>query len=258
MEWTEFPAGPQLLEALNVGSIDIGHTGNAPPIFAQAAGTPLTYIGVSSPKPETEAIVVHNDSPIKSVKDLKGKKVVLNKGSNVHYLLVRALEDAGLQYEDIEPVYLPPADARAAFSKKSVDAWVVWDPYYASAEEDLGVRTITDATGYTSNREFVFAEQEFADNHSAEVKILLEELKKTADWFNDHPEQTAKQLAEQIKMDPIPVEKAITRTEYGMEPINDDVLKDQQQVADTFARIGLIPKKIQVEEVIWPENRVKK
>ena len=45
VSWTEFPAGPQLLEALNVGAIDFGTTGEAPPIFAQAAGAPLVYVG---------------------------------------------------------------------------------------------------------------------------------------------------------------------------------------------------------------------
>ncbi len=118
--WTEFPAGPQLLEALNVGAIDFGNTGEAPPIFAQAAGAPLVYVAHEPPAPEGEAILVPKDSPIKSVADLKGKKVALNKGSNVHYLLVKALEKAGVKYSDIEPVFLAPADARAAFERGSV------------------------------------------------------------------------------------------------------------------------------------------
>lgn len=116
-----------MLEALNVGAVDFGLTGEAPPVFAQAAGAQLVYIANEPPAPQGEAILVAKDSPIKSVKDLKGKKVALNKGSNVHYLLVKALEEAGLKYSDIQPVYLPPADARAAFSKGAVDAWVIWD-----------------------------------------------------------------------------------------------------------------------------------
>ena len=117
VQWTEFPGGPQLLEGLNVGSIDFGVTGETPPVFAQAAGADLLYVAYEPPAPTSEAILVPKDSPIKSVKDLKGKKVVLNKGSNVHYLLVRALEDAGLKYSDIQTIFLPPADARAAFER---------------------------------------------------------------------------------------------------------------------------------------------
>ena len=94
VQWTEFPGGPQLLEGLNVGSIDFGVTGETPPVFAQAAGADLLYVAYEPPAPSSEAILVPKDSPIKSVAELKGKKIVLNKGSNVHYLLVRALEDA--------------------------------------------------------------------------------------------------------------------------------------------------------------------
>ena len=123
--WTEFPAGPQLLEALNVGAIDFGTTGEAPPIFAQAAGAPLAYVGYEPPAPAGEAVIVPSDSPIKEVAELKGRKVALNKGSNVHYLLVRALEAFSLALTDVEPVYLPPADARAAFERGAVDARVI-------------------------------------------------------------------------------------------------------------------------------------
>nr|BFE93186.1 hypothetical protein GCM10020185_37220 [Pseudomonas brassicacearum subsp. brassicacearum] len=110
MQWTEFPGGPQLLEGLNVGSIDFGVTGETPPVFAQAAGADLLYVAYEPPAPTSEAILVPKGSAIQSVQDLKGKKVVLNKGSNVHYLLVRALEDAGLKYSDIQTVF--PASGR--------------------------------------------------------------------------------------------------------------------------------------------------
>ena len=111
--WTEFPSGPPLLEALNVGAVDFGNTGEAPPIFAQAAGAPIQYVAYEPPAPKGEAILVPKESPLKSVADLKGKKVALNKGSNVHYLLVKALEKAGVKYSDVEVAYLAPADARA-------------------------------------------------------------------------------------------------------------------------------------------------
>ena len=135
VSWTEFPSGPPLLEALNVGAIDFGVAGEAPPIFAQAAGAPLVYLANDPPAPQGEAILVPKDSPLKSVADLRGKKVALNKGSNVHYLLVRALEQAGLKYSDIQPVFLAPVPMPlAAFTRGAVDAWVIWDPYEAAAE----------------------------------------------------------------------------------------------------------------------------
>ena len=140
MIWTEFPSGPPLLEALNVGAIDFGNTGEAPPIFAQAAGAPIQYVAYEPPAPKGEAILVPKDSKLNSVADLKGKKVALNKGSNVHYLLVKALEKAGVKYSEIEPVFLAPADARAAFERGAVDAWVIWDPFQAAAEAATGAQ----------------------------------------------------------------------------------------------------------------------
>src|SRR6195952_340518 len=152
--WTEFPSGPPLLEALNVGAIDCGNTGEAPPIFAQAAGAPIQYVAYEPPAPKGEAILVPKDSKLNSVADLKGKKVALNKGSNVHYLLVKALEKAGIKYSEIETVFLAPADARAAFERGSVDAWVIWDPFQAAAEAATGARTLADGTGLAPNHQF--------------------------------------------------------------------------------------------------------
>ncbi|MDU6451793.1 MAG: aliphatic sulfonate ABC transporter substrate-binding protein, partial [Enterobacter hormaechei] len=142
--WVEFPAGPQMLEALNVGSIDLGSTGDIPPIFAQAAGADLVYVGVEPAKPKAEVILVPENSEIKSVADLKGRKVAFQKGSSSHNLLLRALQEAGLKFTDIQPVYLTPADARAAFQQKNVDAWAIWDPYYSAALLQGGVRVLKD------------------------------------------------------------------------------------------------------------------
>src|SRR5882724_11372043 len=163
--WTEFPSGPPLLEALNVGAIDFGNTGEAPPIFAQAAGATLQYVAYEPAAPKGEAILVPKGSPIKSVAELKGKKVALNKGSNVHYLLVMALAKAGVKYSEIEPVFLAPADARAAFERGAVDAWVIWDPFQAAAEAATGAGTIADGTGIVANYQFYFSSKAFLQNN---------------------------------------------------------------------------------------------
>jgi aliphatic sulfonates family ABC transporter substrate-binding protein len=132
VKWTEFPAGPVLLEGLNVGSIDFGTVGEAPPIFAQAAGANLVYVGHEPPSPRTEAIVVPKGSALRTLADLRGKKIAVNKGSNAHYLLVKALEKSGIAYTDVQVVFLAPADARAAFERGAVDAWSIWDPFLAA------------------------------------------------------------------------------------------------------------------------------
>src|SRR5947199_10594765 len=180
--WTEFPSGPPLLEALNVGAIDFGNTGEAPPIFAEAAGAPIQYVAYEPPAPKGEAILVPKDSPLKSVADLKGKKVALNKGSNVHYLLVKALEKAGVKYSEIEPMFLAPADARAAFERGAVDAWVIWDPFQAAAEAATGARTLADGTGIVSTYQFYLAGQKFADANPQVIDAVIAAIVDIDEW----------------------------------------------------------------------------
>ncbi len=147
VSWLEFPAGPQLLEALSVGSLEFGLTGDSPPVFAQAAGKDLLYVGAEPPKPDSSALLVLKDSPLRTLADLKGRRIAVQKGSSAHYLLVKAVERAGLQWADIQPVYLAPADARAAFERKSVDAWAIWDPFYAATELAIQPRVLATGRG---------------------------------------------------------------------------------------------------------------
>jgi sulfonate transport system substrate-binding protein len=238
--WTEFPSGPPLLEALNVGAIDFGNTGEAPPIFAQAAGAPIQYVAYEPPAPKGEAILVPKDSPLKSVADLKGKKVALNKGSNVHYLLVKALEKAGVKYSEIEPVFLAPADARAAFERGALDAWVFWDPFQAAAEA---------ATNIVANYQFYFSSKKFLEANPKIVDAVLAELSAVDDWAKGDIHAVAEQLAPAIGLSVPVVEVALKRQAYGIKPITDAVVADQQQVADAFFALNLIPKSIKISDV---------
>ncbi len=254
VQWIEFPAGPQLLEALNAGSIDFGHTGETPPIFAQAAGAPLVYVASEPPAPKAEAILVPKDSAIRSIGDLKGKKIVLNKGSNVHYLLVQALASAGLELSDIKPVYLAPAEARAAFDRGSVDAWVIWDPFFAVAQQATGARVLKDGEGLVANREFYLASQTYANQHSDYIKATLEEIQKVDEWAATRPKEVATLLSPKLGIDPAIVETVARRRPYGVQPIQDEVITYQQQVADTFFRLKLIPKQLNVKDVAGYQN----
>jgi sulfonate transport system substrate-binding protein len=247
--WTEFPSGPPLLEALNVGSIDFGIAGETPPIFAQAAGAPLVYLAYDPPAPQGEAILVPKDSPLKSVTELRGKKVALNKGSNVHYLLVKALEQAGLKYTDIQPVFLAPADALAAFTRGAVDAWVIWDPYEAAAEASTGARILTDGTGLVANHQFYFSSKKFLAENGKAVDVVLDALNEADDWAKNHIDEVATQLSPSVGL-PAPVlASSLKRESYGIRPISDEVIASQQRIADTFVGLGLLPKAITVSDL---------
>jgi len=251
VKWTEFPGGPQLLEGLNVGSVDFGVTGETPPVFAQAAGADLLYVAQEPPAPTGEAILVPKDSPIKSVAELKGKKVALNKGSNVHYLLVRALEDAGLKYGDITPVYLPPADARAAFERGSVDAWVIWDPFQSAAEKQLQARTLRDGSGLVDNHQFYLATRTYAEKNPQVVGTLVEEIRGVGEWVKGNLDEATSQVAPLIGLSPEITRQAVERQGYGAQFISPEVVEAQQKIADTFTELKLIPKQLTIKDVIW-------
>jgi sulfonate transport system substrate-binding protein len=247
--WTEFPSGPPLLEAMNVGAIDFGIAGETPPIFAQAAGAPLVYLAYDPPAPQGEAILVPKDSALKSVADLRGKKVALNKGSNVHYLLVKALEKAGLKYTDIQPVFLAPADALAAFTRGSVDAWVIWDPYEAAAEASTGARILADGTGVVSNYQFYFTSKKFLFNDAKAVDVVLEALNEADDWTKNNIGAVAEQLSPSVGLPAAVLAVSLKRESYGILPISDAVIASQQRIADTFLGLGLLPKAITVSDL---------
>lgn len=256
VKWTEFPAGPVLLEGLNVGSIDFGTVGEAPPIFAQAAGASLVYVGNEPASPASEAIVVPKGSSLRTLADLKGKKVALNKGSNVHYLLLKALEKAGVAYADIQPVFLPPADARAAFERGSVDAWAIWDPFLAAAEKQLGARVLADGKGLVANYQFYLASRTYAEKNPEILRIVLEEVAKVDDWGRSNPDEVATILAAQTGLGKDVVALAASRYAYGVKPVSVDVIASQQRVADAFSSLKLIPKPIVVKDALLPARQL--
>jgi sulfonate transport system substrate-binding protein len=249
--WTEFLGGPALMEAMGAGSIDFGIAGDAPPIFAQAGGVDLAYIGVEPPSPHGEAIVALQSSPIRTVQDLRGKRIALNKGSNVHNLLVRVLAANGLSITDVQPVYLKPSDARAAFENGSVDAWAIWDPYLAAAETALPTRKIADGVGadgrtIDENREYFLASRDYARANHDVIAALMQDLGETEAYAAGHHAEVVRLLAPAMRMDTAAVQRAIDRLAFGVAPVSAANFASQQDIADLFASLHLIPKKIDV------------
>ncbi|MEG2884454.1 MAG: sulfonate ABC transporter substrate-binding protein [Acinetobacter sp.] len=250
VKWVEFPAGPQLLEGLNVGSVVFGEAGEAPPIFAQAANPNLVYVANQPPAPTAEALIVQKDSPIQSIQDLKGKRIALNKGSNVHYLLLKLLEANNLTLKDIQPVYLPPSDARAAFEKGAVDAWVIWDPFLAAAEHQIHARVIANGEHLVSNHQFYLADRKFAEGHPDVLKTLVTTLNQTTDWVKTHPDDAAKLLEKPTALELGVLKTSISRMGFGVQPISEKVAKEQQYVADAFFAQKLIPKQLVIADAV--------
>jgi len=251
--WSEFPAGPQMLQAMLAGALDFGIAGDTPPVFALAARPDgLVYVGHEPKAPAGEAILVPGDSPIRSVADLKGKSVALNKGSNVHWLLLAALQKAGLGFGDIRPVYLVPAAGRAAFDTRRVDAWAIWDPYLSSAQTSaVQPRILASADGLVGNRQFFLAARGFATQNADLVSLVVDRIAASDAWGQAHKDDVSRYLAGDTGL-PFPVvRRAVERLTFGVKPMDDAVIAEQQAIADAFHTQGLIPTSLTVKDAVW-------
>ena len=255
VEWSEHPAGPQMLQAMGAGALDFGITGDTPPIFAQAASRRIVYVGHEPPAPFGEAIIVPKGSSITSVAGLRGKTVALNRGSNVHWLLVRALQKGGMGMHDIQPVFLAPAAGRPAFDTGRVDAWAIWDPYFSSVQSASSPVVVTTANGLVQNRQFLLADRAFADAHPDLVVETLRQLGLSDQWAQAHKPEVSAYLAADTGL-PLPVVRtAIDRLSFGVLPMTPDIVGEQQQIADAFHAQQLIPGALDVRDAVWTAPR---
>ncbi|MGL3211003.1 sulfonate ABC transporter substrate-binding protein [Bradyrhizobium sp. BR 1433] len=250
VKWVEFSSGPPMMEAMNVGSVDYGAVGDSPPIFAQAAGAAIVYTA-AQPIINGSGILVPQNSAITSIADLKGKRVGFTKGSSAHNVVIQTLEKAGLTYDDITPVYLTPPDAGPAFANGGIDAWAIWDPYFAIAETKQNGRILVKTRDITKTNSFYIANRDFARNRGAILQQIVDVTTSSAAWAQAHPDEVAKSLAAVTGV-PLDIQTiAAKRAGFSVGPVTDDIIATQQGVADRFFKLGLIPKQIAIRDIVW-------
>ena len=250
VKWVEFSSGPPMMEAMNVGSVDYGAVGDSPPIFAQAAGAAIVY-AAAQPIINGSGILVPQNSAIRTIADLKGKRVGFTKGSSAHNVVIQTLEKAGLTYDDITPVYLTPPDAGPAFANGGIDAWAIWDPYFAIAETRQNGRILVKTRDITKTNSFYIANRDFANKHGVLLQQIVDVTTSTAAWAEAHPDEVAKSLAAVTGV-PLDIQTiAAKRAGFSVGPVTDDIIATQQGVADRFFKLGLIPKQIAIRDIVW-------
>jgi sulfonate transport system substrate-binding protein len=242
VKWLEFSAGPAIMEGISVGSLDVALVGDAPPVFAQAGGLRFAYAAVEPAKPAAAAIVVPAASPLRTVADLKGKKVGVQKGSSAHHLLIESLRAAGLAWGDVTPVYLAPPDARAAFEHGAIDGWAIWDPHYAAAELQLSARPLDNQQKSFSYRQFLIVRPDFPVAHREAYDQVIAALAGAERFIDDKPADVATLLASDAHVAPEILRRALARGAFGLHPITPDVWREQQSLADLFADLHLTGK----------------
>jgi len=251
-----FPAGPQLIEAMNAGKVDIGTVGETPPIFSQAAGiTEVIYIAGRRPsKGLNQGVFVRANSPIKKVSDIRGKKVAFQRGSNAHYLLARALKEVGLKITDVKVVGLTPSEARDAFIQDKVEVWVGGDPFYALVEKTIPIRNLRNAAGINTLGGFYIARRKFVTENPELTRVFLEEADKAGEWADNNPGEAAKALAPELKIDPSVLETVGRRTVRRLRALTPSIIAEQQRVADFYFQEKIIPRKIDIRDALPPAS----
>ncbi|WP_261993095.1 ABC transporter substrate-binding protein [Streptomyces sp. adm13(2018)] len=244
--WSTFTSGPPLLEAVNAKAVDIGSVGNTPPVFAAGADSKITVVAATHGDSAGEAILVAKDSPLRSVSELRGKRVAVAQGSSAHFQLIASLGKAGLKPSDVQVSLLQPADALAAFTSGKVEAWATWDPYTSQVLLSGKGRVLADGRGLTNGLGFqVAAPSALADPEKAKaVGDFVERLRRAQDWVFEHPEAWAKVWAKETGL-PYEVALAAVKRSNGTRiavALDDAAVASEQKIADTFAELGLIPR----------------
>lgn len=249
--WSEYPAGPQLLQALSHNEIDFGTTGEAPPIFAQAKDNALLYVAWEPPAPRSVAMVVPNASDIRSLAQLRGKRIALNKGSNVHWLLVQLLEEAGLGLDDVKIVYAPPKYPLTASDYLSADAWMMWDPVLSAAERSGTLRVLATGEGRVSNHQFYLTRRQYAQQNEEIIAGVVAALVKTGKFIDRHRPEAAQLLAGELGLDTASLACALARRSHQTREMDMQAIRAQQTIADRFYALGLLSRPVAVREAMW-------
>ncbi|MFS2225924.1 aliphatic sulfonate ABC transporter substrate-binding protein [Pantoea sp. B65] len=251
--WSEFPAGPQLLHALANREIDFGTTGEVPPIFSQADKSMLLYVAWEPAAPQSVALLVANHSPVKTIADLRGKRIAVNKGSNVHYLLVQILDEVGMTLDDVRVVYAPPKYPLTPSDHHAVDAWMMWDPLLSDAEHGGQLRVIANGVGRVNNHQFYLAHREFAAHSGDLLHALMAALEQTGRYIDANRSEAASLLSAELGLATASLSHALARRSHQTRRMDLTIIRQQQAIADRFYALGLLPRAIKVRDALWLE-----
>jgi sulfonate transport system substrate-binding protein len=253
LSWHEFTSGLPIMEALNAGQIDVSaDVADTVPVFAQAAGARISYLAQEAPSPTAQAILVPKDSAVRTVADLKGRRVAVTKGAGSHFLLLAALKEANLAFRDIQPAYLTPADGRAALVSGGVEAWVAWDPFLSAAQRQSQSRVVRDGQGLSLYKRYYLASDSYVADNGSVLLVLFDKLSETGTWVKANPAEAARRLAPLWKIETDIIEQANARRSYRVESVTRDALSEQQSIADAFRAESLLPRAIDTSELgIW-------
>ena len=250
IQWSEFPAAAPILEAINAGALDVGHTGDLAFLSVYANGSPIKAIGGVRANADTQAILVRNDSPIKTAADLKGKRLAGTRGGWGQFLIDATLEKAGYKITDATFAPLGPVDAKIALVAGSIDGWAVWEPYVSYAVLKDNARVVADGAGLTPTLTFIIASDQAIATKREAIADFLRRLDKARNWSREHIEDYAKNTAELTKLPEDVLVRAYKAQDTRPIAIDDGVVKEFQEASDRATRYGILSKQVDISKAV--------
>jgi sulfonate transport system substrate-binding protein len=250
IEWKEFAAAAPLLEALGAGAIETGLVGDAPFPFAVAAHVQVKAIAAIRQNHEGLAVLVPENSPIKSFDELRGKTIATARGSIGHQLVLSAMESKGWTIDDIKLVFLAPSDAKVAYSQGSVDAWSTWEPYVSQEEVLFKSRQIINGDDLTPGLSFQVATPSAIKDKRAALEDFTRRLTAARAWSLDHVEGYAETWGRLMNIPPAVPLNWLKRARIRVAPIDDGVVADEQKTIDLYLRAGLVKQPLNAADIV--------
>ncbi len=252
VQWAEFTSGLNLLQAMDTGDVAFGNAGNVGCIFLQASGGRVAYVAAQPSPSKSEGILVKEGSPIRTLADLKGRRLAYARGSSSHNLVAAALEKQGLDIASVNSVALSAADASFAFANDSVEAWAVWDPFFTIAQRRNRARVLAyQGDVLPHNSAFLLANADFARAHPEYVKHLVEGSAEAGAWALKNLPETNTLLSAATGIELEVMAEVNRNAGFDVVPLTDAILDGQQATADRLFRANVTPKKVNVRDIVW-------
>ena len=250
VEWALFAVGAPLIEAMKAGAVDFGYVGSSTMTFGLAANAPLKAISTWQIEGVGSALLVPPDSSIRTLADLRGKRIAVVRGSPGHLLVAQALRSAGIPIDAVTIVNLAPGDAKAALGAHAVDAWSIWDPYFAIGQQQDHLRPLASSAQFGGEVETGVATLEAIADKRTELLDFIGRVRRGYAWAEANPEKYAEVFAKDTGV-PLDIARIVkTRVHITVEPsISDASIARHQRAADIYADIGLIPHHLAIAKV---------
>jgi len=252
IKWSTFTSGPPLLEAVNAGAVDVGGVGNTPPIFSAAAGGKIAIISATHNSSAGDAVLVPKGSTARTFADLKGKRLAVAKGSSAHGNLLLQLTKAGLVPSDVRITFVAPSDGYAALAAGRVEAWLVWDPYTAQAQQQLGARVLTSGKGLSNGLAFQVASRAALSDarRNSAIQDLVARTVRARIWSRGHSRQWAQVSAQQTGLPYAVALASAVRSDADPITLTPQLAASEQKLADAFATAEVIPTRPTIADII--------